>query len=119
MPLFREFHADDVLVQYPDGSTTKGIEEHVEWANGFWSAFDSEISEHPIKLAHGDWTAVIGEISITFARPLETPDGETISPTGKTWQGRMCTVARWEDGEIAEEILFWDNLDVMKTVGAL
>jgi hypothetical protein len=119
VPLFEEIHADDVLVHYPDGTTTKGIEAHVEWANGFWSSFDSTISAHPVKLANGEWTSVIGDMSVTMARPMKTPDGKSVPATKKTWKGQMCTVAKWKDGRIVEEILFWDNLSLMKAVGLM
>jgi len=115
--LFAEIHAEDVRVVYPEGVETHGYAEHEKWAKDFFAAFDSTISEHPIRLADGDWTSVVGEISITFARPLKMPDGKTIPPTKKTWKGRMCTVARWKDGRIAEEFLFWDNAALQKGVG--
>lgn len=115
--VFGEIHAEDVRVVYPDGTETHGYAEHERWAKGFFASFDSTISEHPIRLGTGEWTSVVGEISITFARPLRTPEGRTIPPTGRTWRGRMCTVARWKGGRIAEEYLFWDNLALQKGVG--
>ena len=117
MDLFGEIHAEDVRVVYPDGTETNGIRAHEEWAKGFFASFDSTISEHPIRIGSGEWTSVVGVMSVTFARPYKTPDGKTIAPTRKTWNGSMCTVARWKDGRIAEEILFWDNLALMKAVG--
>lgn len=115
--LFGEIHGEDVRVIYPDGTETHGYEAHEAWAKGFFASFDSTISAHPIRMGSGEWTSVVGEISITFARPMKTPDGETIPPTGRTWTGRMCTVARWKDGRISEEYLFWDNLALQKAVG--
>lgn len=117
MDVFEEIHAPNVVVYYPDGTKTEGYEAHEKWAEGFFSAFDSKIHTHPIKTATGDWTSVVGEMEVTFARPLKTPDGKTIPPTNKTWKARMCTVARWKDGRIEEEILFWDNAALFKGVG--
>ena len=91
--LFREIHAPDVLVVDFNGNTTRGIEQHVQWAMAAISAApDSRILAHPIKIAAGNWTAATG-----------------ILPGNVT----MVTVAHWKDGRIAEEYLFMQNPIVM------
>lgn len=89
--LFRELHAPDVLVVDFNGHTTKGIEQHVQWAMAANSGQpESRILAHPIKIAAGNWTAVTGT-----------------SPGNFT----MVTVAHWKDGRIAQEYLFMQNPD--------
>ena len=91
--LFREIHAPDVLVVDFNGNTTRGIEQHVQWAMAAISAApDSRVLSHPIKIAAGNWTAATG-----------------ILPGNVT----MVTVAHWKDGRIAEEYLFMQNPTVM------
>ncbi len=91
--LFREIHGPDVLVVDFNGNTTRGIEQHVQWAMAAISAApDSRILDHPIKIAAGNWTAVTGTL----------PGNVT-----------MVTVAHWENGRIAEEYLFMQNPTVM------
>jgi hypothetical protein len=69
-----------------NGNTTRGIEQHLQWAMAAVSAApESKVLAHPIKIAAGDWTAVTGAL-----------------PGNLT----MVTLARWEDGRIAEEYLF-------------
>ena len=59
--LFREIRASDVLVVDFNDNTTRGIEQHVQWAMAVISAApDSRILAHPIKIAAGNWTAVTG-----------------------------------------------------------
>jgi Flp pilus assembly protein CpaB len=59
--LFREIHAPDVLVVDFNGNTTRGIEQHVQWAMAAISSSpDSRILAHPIKIAAGNWTAATG-----------------------------------------------------------
>jgi hypothetical protein len=29
----------------------------------------------------------------------------------------MTTIAKWDDGRISEEHLFWDNTEIMKQMG--
>jgi ketosteroid isomerase-like protein len=115
--LFGNLHAEDVRVVYPDGTETRGIQAHEAWAKAFFAAFDSRIPDHPIKVGQGDWTSVVGDMTVTFARPLRAPGGGTVPPTHRTWTGRMCTVARWKDGRIVEEHLFWDNLALREALG--
>jgi hypothetical protein len=83
--LFRQLHADDVHVE-GGGQTTDGIEAHLAWAQAVVAQVpDSKVLAHPIRIGAGDWIAVTGLL----------PDGSTVA-----------TIARWEDGRIAEEYLF-------------
>lgn len=92
--LFREIHSPDVLVVDFDGKVTKGIEQHVKWANESLTSAPSTITSHPIKIGVGDWTAVTGNIT------------GTMLSTGETFNSSMVTIAHWKDGRIAEEYLF-------------
>lgn len=113
-----ESHSQDVIVHWPDGRTTEGIETHIEDLKAmFVYAPDTRIKQHPIKIASGEWTSVIGIIEGTFTEPMPLPDGGSIPPTGKSFKLTMCTVGHWKDGVMVEEYLFWDNLDFMKQIG--
>jgi hypothetical protein len=112
-------HSRDIIVHWPDGHATKGIDKHIEDLKAmFVWAPDTRIREHPVRLGQGDWTAVIGIMEGTFTRPMPTPDGKTIPPTRKPYKIRMATIARWnKDGTMDEEYLFWDNQEFMKQIG--
>jgi hypothetical protein len=87
--LFEELHSPDVLVVDFTGATTRGIDQHLQWAMGAVSAQpESKVLAHPIKIAAGDWTVVTGTL-----------------PGNLT----MVTVAHWEEGRIAEEYLFMQS----------
>src|SRR5438552_466608 len=80
----RESHANDITVHWPDGHQTKGIEKHIEDLKAmFVYAPDTRIQVHPIKIASGEWTSVVGIMEGTFTKPMPGPDGKTIAPTGK------------------------------------
>ncbi len=83
----------------------------------FVYAPDTRIQVHPVKIASGEWTSVIGVIEGTFTEPMPLPDGSSIPPTGKSFKLIMCTVGHWKDGVMDEEYLFWDNLEFMKQIG--
>ena len=111
-------HAKDILVHWPDGHTTKGIDTHIGDLDAmFVFAPDTRIQKHPVKFGSGEWTAVIGEMEGTFTKPMPLPDGKTIPPTGRAYKIPMCTIGRWKNGVMVEEYLFWDNQTFMKQIG--
>jgi len=112
-------HSQDVIVHWPDGHTTTGINKHIEDLSAmFVWAPDTRIKVHPVKVAQGEWTAVIGEMEGTFTQPMPLPDGTSIAPTGKAYKFRMATFSHWtEDGPMDEEYLFWDNQEFMRQIG--
>ena len=116
--LFHKTHTDDVVVVWPDGHETKGFEKHIEDMKYMFSyAPDTRITAHPVKVASGEWTAVIGEMSGTFSKPMVTADGKTIQPTGKKFDLKMATFAHWKGDKFDKEILIWDNQTFMKQIG--
>jgi hypothetical protein len=79
--LFEELHSPDVLVVDFNGNTTRGIEQHLQWAMAAVAAQpESRVLSHPVKIATGDWTVGTGAL-----------------PRNQT----MVTIAHWEDGRIA------------------
>ncbi len=113
-----ESHSKDVIVHWPDGHQTKGIERHIEDLKAmFVYAPDTRIQEHPVKIAQGEWTSVIGIMEGTFTKPMPIGDGKAIAPTGKSFKLIMCTVGHWKNGVMDEEYLFWDNQSYMKQIG--
>lgn len=113
-----ESHSQDIIVHWPDGHQTQGIEKHIEdLKTMFVYAPDTRIQEHPIKVASDEWTSVIGVMEGTFTEPMPLPDGSLIPPTGKPFKLTMCTVGHWKNGVMDEEYLFWDNQTFMKQIG--
>lgn len=112
-------HSSDVKVHWPDGHVTEGIEKHIEDLKYMFTyAPNTRIKEHPIKIGQGEWTAVYGIMEGTFTKPMTSPDGKTIQPTGKSFKLPMATIAHWtKDGNFDEEYLFWDNQTYMNQLG--
>jgi len=110
-------HAANIVVHYPDGSTTTGLPDHIDKLKPqFTFAPDTHISEHPIRLADGSYTAVQGYIEGTFTEPMNVGDGQVLQPTGKAFRLPMLTVGRWENGLMVEEWLYWDNAAFMTQI---
>ena len=112
-------HAPNVVVHWPDGRVTKGLEQHIEDLKAmFVYAPDTRIKQHPVAFGSGEWTSVIGIMEGTFTKPMPVPNGKPLPPTGKAFKISMSTVARWNaQGTMDEEHLFWDNATYMKQLG--
>ena len=112
-------HAEDIIVHWPDGRTTEGIDVHIDdLKTMFVYAPDTRIKVHPIRIGSGNLTSVMGILEGTFTEPMPTGDGNFIPPTGKAFKISMVTIGRWnDDGTMDEEWLFWDNLTFMKQIG--
>src|SRR5438046_10620343 len=96
----KESHASDIVVTWPDGHETKGIERHIEDLKAlFVFAPDLKIKVHPIRFGSGTWTAVTGVMSGTFTKPMTTPDGTSIPPTGKHFAFSMMTIGHCKSNE--------------------
>jgi hypothetical protein len=113
-----ESHAADIVVTWPDGHETKGIDRHIDDLKAmFVFAPDIKIKEHPIRFGSGAWTSVTGVMTGTFTQPMPIGDGKTIPPNGKRFAIGMATIGHWQGKTMDHEWLFWDNQDFMKQLG--
>lgn len=113
-----ESHADDIIVTWPDGHDTRGIQTHIDDLKKlFVHAPDTAIKLHPIRVANGDWTAVTGIMTGTFTQPMKMPDGSVVQPTGKKFSLPMATFGHWTNGRMDHEWLYWDNATYMAQLG--
>ena len=112
-------HAKHIRVYWPDGRRTIGLDKHTNDLKALFAyAPDARIRVHPVKFGSDDWTCVIGEMEGTFTRPMRTPNGKTVPPTGKRFKIRMCSVGHWnKNGIMDEEYLFWDNDSLLRQLG--
>jgi predicted ester cyclase len=115
----KESHAQDIIVSWPDGHDTHGIDKHIEDLKAMFVALpDLKITEHPIKIANGHWTSVTGRMVGTFSKPMPLGNGKFMQPTGKKLDMTMATIGHWTDaGVMDHEWLFWDNQTFMKQLG--
>jgi len=115
----KESHSKDILVHWPDGHTTKGIDVHINDLKAFFVyAPDTRIEQHPVRIGQGEWTGVVGVIEGTFTKPMPIGNDKFIQPTNKPYKLTMATIGHWNDkGVMDEEYLFWDNLTFMKQIG--
>jgi hypothetical protein len=136
-----ESHSKDVIVNWPDGHHTNGIERHIQDLKAlFVYAPDTRIKVHKARFGvyrgattsemttsgkiktssidGGDgFTCVTGIMEGTFTKPMPIGGGKFIQPTGKSFSIPMCTVGHWKNGVMIEEWLYWDNATYMRQLG--
>lgn len=111
-------HAPDIIVHWPDGRITNGIQKHIEDLKTMFAyAPDLKIKSHPVRFGSGEWTCVIGVVEGTFTRPMPIGFARSIQPTMRHFRYQMTTIGRWRNGVMVEEFLFWDNQSFMKQLG--
>ena len=114
----QESHAKNIVVTWPDGHETVGIDKHIDDLKAmFVYAPDIEIKVHPIRFGSGTWTSVTGVMTGTFTKPMPIGDGKFIPPTGKRFALPMATIAHWSNGTMDHEWLYWDSGEFMKQLG--
>jgi hypothetical protein len=85
------YHASDVVVEMY-GKRTTTVEEHIAAMQDVLKQFPAaQIAAHSPVIAQGPWTAMVGHYT-----PYTTV--------------RVCTVARWQRGQMVEEFLFTNPL---------
>ena len=78
-----------------------------------------ENDPYPVGFTQGEWMCFVSRLRGTFKGPMPGPDGKLIQPNGKKFDIPFSTIARWKDGQIAEEWLFYDNNDMLTQLGLL
>ena len=120
LEVFAQRHKHDVVVRWPGQPPTHGIDDHTQEAIDFFRTFpDQHLDNRPYRVffASGDWTCSIAHFTGTMTGPMMGSDGKEIPPTGKSFEVDFCTVARWHEGQIVEENLFYDLVTFMQQVG--
>ncbi len=117
---FDSRHKNDVTVRWPGQPPTHGRHDHrAEGIQMFKTFPDNRVGNRPYKVffASGEWTCSIARFTGTMKGPMVGSKGQQIPPTGKTFEVDFCTVARWQDGQIVEENLFYDLVGLMRQLG--
>jgi steroid delta-isomerase-like uncharacterized protein len=113
---FLDNQQPDVEFVIPGGTRLLGREAVGKYIQVMWTAFPD------VKLTFGD--QVLSEDSAatevvmtgTNTGPLNSPNGP-IPPTGKPIHLRSLSILRFEDGRIASERNYFDQLDMLTQLG--
>jgi SnoaL-like polyketide cyclase len=72
---------------------------------------------YPIQFGQGEWTTAISKMTGTFTGELIGPDGPPIPPTGKPFDVKFTTIGKWQNGQLVEEWVFWDQTLLLEQIG--
>ena len=117
--MIKDIHHENVVAYGADDHKSNGMVPEHEWDLKFlFETFpDYKINEHLIKFGSGEWTAGLSSATGTFTEPMKLRDGTVIQPTGKSFELKAITLARWENGRIMEEYIYWDNNHLFEQLG--
>jgi predicted ester cyclase len=112
-------HRDMVAHVMGDPAPLRGRDALGRALEGMRRAFpDMKVdNNYPIQFGAADWTTVAGKVRGTFTGELVLPDGKVIPGTGKAFDLVMTTIARWQDGMMMEEWVFWDSALMNQQIG--
>jgi predicted ester cyclase len=118
---FASLHAKDTIVHWPGRpEPTRGRVAHRDELQSFMEAFpDCRVQNDPylIGFTSGEFMCFVSRLTGTFKGPLTGPGGNLMQPNGRKFEIAFSTIARWKDGEIAEEWLFYDQFDLLAQLG--
>jgi hypothetical protein len=119
---FEELHDPACVVYWPglEDTPTHGVHDHRGEAAAFCAAFpDARVHNRPYQILFGDsdFSCFVTRFTGTFTQPWKLPGGTVIPPTGGSFDVLYSTAAKWKDGRIVEEYLFWDSATFRSQVG--
>ena len=119
---FESLHDPDCVVYWPglEATPTRGVRDHHAEATAFCEAFpDNNVGNrpYPVLFGDGDFSCFVTRFKGTFTQPWKLADGTVIEPTGRSFDMLFSTTARWKDGRIVEEYLFWDSATFRSQIG--
>ena len=109
------------VVNIAIGEPTRGRDAHQAESEAFFKSIENHLDNNPYRVMFGsdDWTCTIARWKGKMIGPWKDLDGKLHDATGKTFELQFCTVARWENGEIAEENLFYDQVGFLRQIGVI
>ena len=115
---FVDEYTEDAVLLTPDGRAQGREAIHGQWSRELTSFPDRTHTIDSI-VEKGDSIATEFTWVATNTGPWVLPDGTQLPPTGKqlTIKGMVRTTMR--DGKMAEQHMYWDNLDALQQAGLL
>ncbi len=120
--VFRKRHSADTKVFWPgQREPTQGREAHQAESAAFFKSIENQLENNPyrVQFGSGEWTCTIARWKGKMVGPWKDLNGKVHPPTGKAFELEFCTVARWKNGEIVEENLFYDQVEFLRQIGLL
>ena len=108
----------DVEFLLPGGATLQGREQVRQYTEALWQAFPDATLTFGDQVLADNVAATEVVFTGTHTGPMPTPSGP-IPPTGRPVTLRSASILRIEDGLVASEHVYVDQLDLMTQLGLL
>jgi steroid delta-isomerase-like uncharacterized protein len=113
-----ELYASNVVFEAPGGVRLEGPEATTAYAMAWLNAFpDATMTVHD-EAVGDDWVAQRFTFEGTHQETLHGPEGD-IPATNRRLAGRGIQMLRASDGKIAEEHLYFDQIQVLTQLGLM
>ena len=106
----------DVEFVLPGGVTIRGREQVGQYTEAMWAAFPDGTLTFGRQFLGDDGAATEVVFSGTHTGPMATPNGP-VPPTGKRVNVHSVSILRFEDGRIASERVYFDQLELLTQLG--
>ena len=114
----RATYADDAVLEAPGAARLEGGDQVTEYAMTWVRAFPDARQTISNQIAAGDWVVQEFTFSGSHTGTLSSPDGD-IPATGRSVTGRGVQIQRIADGRIAEEHVYFDQVEILTQLGLM
>jgi steroid delta-isomerase-like uncharacterized protein len=114
----RSTYAEDALFEAPGDVRLEGADAIVEYAMTWLRAFPDARMRIETEVADGEWVVQRFLFEGTHEDVLAAPTGR-IPATGRHLVGRGVEVTRVQGGEITEDYLYFDQVQVLTQLGLM
>jgi predicted ester cyclase len=108
----------DIELHLPGGVVLRGHEQLRQYTEGMWAAFPDGTLTFGDQVCAEDAAATEVVFTGTHTGPMLTPSGP-ITPTGRRVTLCSASMLRIQDGLIASEHVYMDQLDMMTQLGLI
>jgi steroid delta-isomerase-like uncharacterized protein len=114
----RASYAPNAVFEAPGEVRLEGADGATEYAMSWLRAFPDARLTVQNELEAGDWVVFEMTFEGTHEAPLASPEGE-VPATHRRLKGRAAQVLRIENGKVAEEHLYYDQVQVLAQLGLM
>lgn len=114
----RATYADDAVLEAPGSARLEGGDQATEYAMVWVRAFPDARQTISNQIVAGDWVVQEFTFSGSHTGTLSSADGD-IPATGRSVTGRGVQIQRIADGRIAEEHVYFDQVELLRQLGLM
>jgi predicted ester cyclase len=120
LPAINALHAEGYVSEYMPGAPGPlNEEQNGMLLQGFWTAFPDLSTDVTLEIVQGDYVVSHWVMVGTHTRPLHTPSGGAIQPTGAKIRLTGSTTMEMVDGKHKRAWAFYDQAALLGPLGLL